>query len=98
VPYAGRYLIVKENDKGEEDEENGTVRRYCVKCSREKGYVDSREEKGESILTFFEKTDKLLEISAEGEEKEVKAEAAEETEEKEGKEEKEEEPEEDTNE
>ena len=95
VPYVGRYLIVKETD-GVEDEEHGTVRRYCVKCAREKGYVDTREEKGESILTFFQKTERLLEVSSEPEEGELKVEAA--AGETQVKQEKEEVPEEDTHE
>ncbi len=60
VAYAERYLIVKETD-GVEDEENGEVRRYCVKCATEKGYTQSRQEKGEHILTFFQNAEKGLE-------------------------------------
>lgn len=91
IPYAERYLIVKETD-GVEDEEKGTVRHYCVKCAREKGYAEERHEKGEHILTFFQKTERLLEPSEELEEKEEKSEVAE------AKEEKEREPEEESNE
>jgi len=60
ITYAERYLIVKETD-GVEDEENGEVRRYCVKCATDKGYVQSRQEKGEHILTFFQAAEKGLE-------------------------------------
>ena len=94
IAYAERYLIVKETD-GVEDEENGAVCHYCVNCAREKGYAEARVEKGEHILTFFQKAEQLLEPSAELEDKEeheVKKESAEE------KEEKDEEPEEDSNE
>jgi ribosomal protein S26 len=60
VVYADRYLIVKEKN-GVEDEENGEVKRYCVKCATEKGYVQTRQEKGERILTFFQAAEKGLE-------------------------------------
>lgn len=93
IAYAERYLIVKETD-GVEDEEKGAVRHYCVNCAREKGYAEARVEKGEHILTFFQKAEQLLEPSAELEEKEEREVKAESTEEKEEKEEKEEEPEE----
>jgi ribosomal protein S26 len=88
IPYAERYLIVKETD-GVEDDEKGEVRHYCVKCAREKGYTEERQEKSERILTFFQKTERLLEPSEETEEKEEKLEPAE------PKGEKEQEPEED---
>lgn len=60
IPYAERYLIVKESN-GTEDEENGEARRYCVKCASDKGYVQSRHEKGERIVTFFQNTEKVIE-------------------------------------
>ena len=60
VAYAERYLIVKETN-GVEDEEKGEPRRYCVKCATEKGYVQSRQEKGEHITTFFQNTEKIIE-------------------------------------
>jgi hypothetical protein len=60
IAYAERYLIVKETD-GVEDEENGEARRYCVKCATEKGYTQTRQEKGEHILTFFQEAEKGLE-------------------------------------
>ena len=60
VPYAERYLIVREKD-GVEDPENGEPRYYCVKCATDKGYVQIRHEKGEHILTFFQKAEKGLE-------------------------------------
>jgi hypothetical protein len=91
IPYAERYLIVKETDEVE-DEEKGEVRHYCVKCAREKGYAEERQEKGEHILTFFQKTEQLLEPSEETEEKEASLEGPE------AKAEKEEEPEQDSNE
>jgi hypothetical protein len=51
VPYAGRYLIVREK-KGVENEE-GTPKIYCVKCARQKKYTAERKEKGTTIMTFF---------------------------------------------
>lgn len=53
VPYAGRYIIVKETD-GVEDEAAGQPRYYCVKCATEKGYAHYRAEKNEGITTFFQ--------------------------------------------
>jgi len=94
IRYAERYLIVKEKD-GAEDEENGTARHYCVKCARDKGYAEYRNEKGEHILTFFQKAAQLLAPSTEPEEKEEREAKAESTEEKEKKDE---ESEEDSNE
>ena len=60
IAYAERYLIVKETD-GVEDEENGEAKRYCVKCARDKGYIQTRQEKGEHIMTFFQEAAKGLE-------------------------------------
>ena len=54
VPYAGRYLIIREK-KGVENEE-GTPKIYCVKCARQKKYVAERKEKGDTIITFFKDT------------------------------------------
>ena len=51
IPYSGRYVLVDEED-GEESE-TGARCKYCVTCSLDKGYAEYREEKGESILTFF---------------------------------------------
>jgi hypothetical protein len=51
VPYAGRYLIIKEK-KGVEDE-SGTPRSYCVKCARQKKYTQERNEKSDKVLSFF---------------------------------------------
>ncbi len=51
IPYSGRYLLIDEED-GEESE-TGTSHTYCVTCSVDKGYAEYREEKGETILTFF---------------------------------------------
>jgi len=53
IPYAGRYIIVKETD-GVEDEATGQPRHYCVKCATEKGYAHYRAEKNEGITTFFQ--------------------------------------------
>jgi hypothetical protein len=53
VPYAERYLIVKEKKGSESDEAGAEQKRYCVKCAAQKGYVDTRVEKGDKITTFF---------------------------------------------
>lgn len=60
IPYAERYIIVKESN-GVEDEEMGEARRYCVECADKRSYVQSRQEKGERILTFFQNTEKVIE-------------------------------------
>ncbi len=51
IPYAGRYLLIDEEDGAEV--ESGERSCYCVDCSLEKGYGEYREEKGERVLTFF---------------------------------------------
>jgi len=53
VPYSERYLIVKEKKGVESDETGAEPKRYCVKCATQKGYVDTRIEKGDKITTFF---------------------------------------------
>ena len=53
IPYPERYLAIEEKD-GLEDEE-GEVRRYCIACSLAKGYAHYKVDKGEQVLTFFEK-------------------------------------------
>ena len=53
VPYSERYLIVKEKKGVESVEAGAEQKRYCVKCATQKGYVESRTEKGEKITTFF---------------------------------------------
>jgi sulfur relay (sulfurtransferase) complex TusBCD TusD component (DsrE family) len=62
VGYAERYLIVREKGN-KEDDEKGEVRHYCVKCAEAKGYVETRQEKSETITTFFPKTEHLVEIA-----------------------------------
>ena len=52
IPYPDRYLAIDEKD-GEESEEEGETRRYCVACCLKKGYAHYKEEKGERVLTFF---------------------------------------------
>lgn len=53
VPYSERYLIVKEKKGVESDEPGAEQKRLCVKCATQKGYVDTRTEKGDKITTFF---------------------------------------------
>jgi hypothetical protein len=54
VPYAGRYLIVKEK-KGVEDE-SGQPRAYCIQCAQQKKYTSERNEKGDHVISFFKDT------------------------------------------
>ncbi|MDD5190392.1 MAG: hypothetical protein PHE50_05050 [Dehalococcoidales bacterium] len=53
VPYSERYLIVKEKKGVESEDPTAEQKRYCVKCATQKGYVDTRIEKGEKITTYF---------------------------------------------
>jgi hypothetical protein len=47
-----RYLAITEED-GVEIEEGGELTYYCVDCALDKGYASYKEEKDETILTFF---------------------------------------------
>jgi ribosomal protein S26 len=51
IPNYDRYLVVEEKN-GVEDEQ-GKPANYCVDCATKKGYVSTKDEKGEKILTFF---------------------------------------------
>lgn len=51
IQSAERYLVIDE-ESGIEVERGNTMR-YCVECCLNKGYAAHREEKGETILTFF---------------------------------------------
>lgn len=51
IPNYDRYLVVEEKD-GVEDEQ-GQPTNYCLDCATKKGYVHTKDEKGERILTFF---------------------------------------------
>ena len=51
IPYAGRYLIIHEEDGVEA--ETGERHSYCVACSTERGYTEHRDDKAEPVLTFF---------------------------------------------
>ncbi len=77
IRYAERYLIVRE--KGGVENEEGDPKIYCVKCAREKKYVQSRDEKGEKILTFFQEAEKgkFLVPSSDTEAEEAEAKTAE---------------------
>jgi hypothetical protein len=50
---ANRYLVIDEDEKGNEVEEKGISHIYCVECALEKGYAHYRESKGERILSFL---------------------------------------------
>ncbi len=45
IPYPERYLA---------EHEGGTLKRYCVDCSRDKGFVHYAEDKDARSVTFFE--------------------------------------------
>ena len=51
IPHSSRYLMTDEEQTDEE--ENSKPAFYCLKCSQEKGYATYREEKGETVITFF---------------------------------------------
>lgn len=52
IPYAGRYLMVQEEDGVET--ETGERHSYCVKCCDDRGYTQYRHsEKSDTVLTFF---------------------------------------------
>lgn len=51
IPYAGRYLMVPEEDGVES--ETGERHSYCVSCSEARGYTHRRSDKGAPVLTFF---------------------------------------------
>jgi hypothetical protein len=87
IAYAQRYLIVRE--KGGVENEEGEPKILCVKCATEKKYIQTRVEKGEKIITFFQEAEKgkFLTASAgatEAEETEEKTAAVKEPEEAEG--------------
>lgn len=51
IPYPDRYLTIEEKDGVEDDE--GEARHYCVECCLQKNYAHYKQEKGETVLTFF---------------------------------------------
>ncbi len=55
VAHSERYLAVEEEDGVEA--ESGKTALYCMECSLNKGYAYRKEEKNESILTIFPKTE-----------------------------------------
>ncbi len=52
VPYAARYLLIPEEDGVES--ETGERNSYCVPCSEARSYIERREDKGRTVLTFFQ--------------------------------------------
>ena len=52
IPYPERYVMVDEDEQGEEVEHGGHSVRYCVECAQKKGYAHYKELKGEMVLTF----------------------------------------------
>ncbi|MCL2615698.1 MAG: hypothetical protein FWD30_02740 [Dehalococcoidia bacterium] len=58
IPYPDRYVMVDEDDKGEEVlEKGGKSVRYCVECAKKKGYARYKEIKGEMVLTFLRESE-----------------------------------------
>jgi len=55
VPYPERYLVVDEDENGQEVTRGGKSVKYCVADALKKGYAHHREVKGETILTFLPK-------------------------------------------
>ena len=53
IPYPARYVMVDEDDSGQEMEKGGKSVRYCVECAKKKGYAHYKEIKGEMVLTFL---------------------------------------------
>ncbi len=53
IAYPERYLMVDEDEKGQEVERGGKSVRYCVEDALKKGYAHRHESKGEMILTFL---------------------------------------------
>ena len=51
ILHGERYLAVEEV-KGKESDKGETAR-YCMSCAEDKGYVTTRQEKDEKILTIF---------------------------------------------
>lgn len=51
IPPYDRYLVIQEVDDKEEDK--GPTKYYCVSCATKRGYAAVKEEKGETMLTFF---------------------------------------------
>ncbi len=52
LPTYARYLMIEEDEEGKEADK-GATKMYCVSCAQKKGYVQTKEEKGEKSLTFF---------------------------------------------
>jgi hypothetical protein len=63
VPYPERYLVVDEDDKGNEVEKGGKSVRYCVKDALKKGYARWEVVKGEKVLTFLPQSE-VVELPA----------------------------------
>ncbi|MFH1639994.1 MAG: hypothetical protein ABIB93_06800 [Chloroflexota bacterium] len=50
IPQAERYLATEEELA---DGEKSKIKRYCLDCCLKQGYAEYRNEKTETILTFF---------------------------------------------
>jgi ribosomal protein S26 len=57
VPFPQRYLVIDEDEQGQEVEQGGKSVSYCVECAFTKGYARHRQIKGEMIVTFLPDSD-----------------------------------------
>jgi len=53
IPYPERYLVIDEDEQGQEVSSGGKSVRYCVEDALKKGYAHHREVKGGMMLTFL---------------------------------------------
>jgi ribosomal protein S26 len=57
IPYPKRYVVVDEDEKGNEVENGGKTVRYCIDCALAKGYAHNRELKGDMLISFLPDSD-----------------------------------------
>ena len=57
VPSPQRYLVIDEDEKGQETQEGGESMVYCIECAFAKGFARHRQIKGEMIVTFLPDSD-----------------------------------------
>ena len=57
VLFPQRYLVIDEDEQGQEVEQGGKSVSYCVECAFTKGYARHRQIKGEMVVTFLPDSD-----------------------------------------
>lgn len=57
IPYPERYLVIDEDEKGNEVERGSKSVHYCIEDAMKKGYARHKEIKGEMVLTFLPETE-----------------------------------------